>query len=69
VRASPRGPSSTILLRPLHNLFVGRPNARRWKQAVNGKCQRPRELDQLIELARELDALVLPPSTEELAAP
>lgn len=54
-RASRRGPSSTILLRPLHNLFAGRPNARRWKQAVNEQCQRPRALEQLTELARALD--------------
>lgn len=50
-----RGPSSTILLRPLHNLFVGQPNARRWKQAVNEKCQRPRALEQLLLLAHELE--------------
>jgi tRNA-dihydrouridine synthase A len=54
--ATPRGPSSSILMRPLHNLFVGQPNARRWKQAVNEKCQRPRGLEQLLELARELEA-------------
>jgi tRNA-dihydrouridine synthase A len=56
-RARGRGPSSTILLRPLHNLFVGQPNARRWKQAVNEQCQRPRALESLVELARELETL------------
>ncbi|MFO7564525.1 MAG: tRNA dihydrouridine(20/20a) synthase DusA [Enhygromyxa sp.] len=56
-RASRRGPSPTILLRPLHNLFAGQPNARRWKQAINGKCQRPQALAELVELAGELDAL------------
>jgi tRNA-dihydrouridine synthase A len=53
-RASRRGPSSTILLRPLHNLFCGQPNARRWKQAVNAKCQQPQNLDELVELARSI---------------
>ncbi len=53
--AKSRGPSATILLRPLHNLFVGQPNARRWKQAVNGKCRDPRALDELVALAHELE--------------
>jgi tRNA-dihydrouridine synthase A len=56
-RGQKRGPSSTILLRPLHNLFVGQQNARRWKQAVNEKCQRPHALESLVELARELETL------------
>ena len=54
-RAKPRGPSGTILLRPLHNLFVGQPNSKRWKQAVNAKCQAPRALEQLVALADEIE--------------
>jgi tRNA-dihydrouridine synthase A len=46
-----RGPSATILLRPLQNLFVGRPGTRRWKQAVNAKCRAPTRLSELTELA------------------
>ncbi|KIG16278.1 tRNA dihydrouridine synthase A [Enhygromyxa salina] len=58
--AVPRGPkrgrpSPTILLRPLMNLFAGRPGARRWKQALNGKCQAPVGLEELHALALELD--------------
>ena len=52
-----RGPSPTILLRPLMNLFTGRPGARRWKQALNAKCQDPTALDELHALALELDDL------------
>lgn len=54
-RGEQRGPSATILLRPLHNLFVGQPNARRWKQAVNEKCQRPHALEQLLQIAAEIE--------------
>ena len=52
-----RGPSPTILLRPLMNLFAGRPGARRWKQALNGKCQAPRKLAELLTLVDELEQL------------
>ncbi|PRP90417.1 tRNA dihydrouridine(20/20a) synthase DusA [Enhygromyxa salina] len=51
------GPSPTILLRPLMNLFAGRPGARRWKQALNRKCQAPVELRELHTLALELASL------------
>jgi tRNA-dihydrouridine synthase A len=50
-RSERRGPSATILLRPLHNLFVGCPGTRRWKQAVNAKCRTPTRLSELVELA------------------
>jgi tRNA-dihydrouridine synthase A len=52
-RATRRGPSPTILLRPLLNLFVGRPGSRRWKQAVADRCRAPAELAQLVTLADE----------------
>ena len=39
------------------NLFAGRPGARRWKQALNGKCQAPRELAELLVLVDELEQL------------
>jgi tRNA-dihydrouridine synthase A len=52
-----RGPSPTILLRPLMNLFAARPGARRWKRALNAKCQAPAGLDELRELAVELEQL------------
>ena len=48
-------PSPTILLRPLMNLFAARPGARQWKRTLNGKCQDPRGLDSLAQLARELE--------------
>jgi tRNA-dihydrouridine synthase A len=67
-RTSQRGPSSTILMRPLHNLFVGQPNARRWKQAVNDKCQRPHALEQLTELALELEGSPSPTTTSATTA-
>lgn len=50
-----RNPSPTLLLRPLLNLFAGRPDARRWKRIVSGKCQAPSGLDELITLADELE--------------
>lgn len=50
-----RGPSPTILLRPLMNLFAARPGARRWKRTLNGKCQAPTGLDELREFAVELE--------------
>ena len=53
-RGDYKGPSATILLRPLHNLFVGVPNAKRWKQAVNGKCQAATGLGELVALAQSL---------------
>ena len=59
-RRAPAGPSPTILLRPLMNLFAGRPGARRWKQALNRKCQAPNQdggLGQLEALALELAGL------------
>lgn len=59
-RAGQRGPSSTILLRPLQNIFVGVANARRWKQLVNEKSQRPRALEQLIDLAQQLELPAVP---------
>jgi tRNA-dihydrouridine synthase A len=46
-----RGPSATILLRPLQNLFLGCAGTRRWKQAVNAKCRVPTGLSELVELA------------------
>jgi tRNA-dihydrouridine synthase A len=49
-----RGPSATILLRPLQNLFLGCPGTRRWKQAVNEKCQAP---TRMVELAVLADAI------------
>lgn len=58
-RRAPAGPSPTILLRPLMNLFAARPGARRWKQALNRKCQAPSELDELHTLALELAGLDL----------
>ncbi|WP_106393592.1 tRNA dihydrouridine(20/20a) synthase DusA [Enhygromyxa salina] len=57
-RAEPRrfrGPSPTVLLRPLMNLFAGWPGARRWKRALNAKCQAPTQLGELVELAAELE--------------
>lgn len=51
-----RGPSATILLRPLQNLFVGCPGTRRWKQAVNAKCRAPTRLAELVELAEAIAA-------------
>lgn len=56
-RAGRYGPSPTILLRPLHNLFAGQPNARRWKQRINDKCQRPQALAELVALAEELEGV------------
>jgi tRNA-dihydrouridine synthase A len=56
-RRAPAGPSPTILLRPLMNLFAGRPGARRWKQALNHKCQAPTGLCDLNTLASELAGL------------
>lgn len=53
-----RGPSPTILLRPLLNLFCGRPHARRWKQAVADKCRTPSDLHELSELAQVVDRAV-----------
>ena len=50
-----RGPSPTILLRPLMNLFATRPGARRWKQTLNAKCQDPRGLAELVALAEETE--------------
>ena len=55
-RSERRGPSATILLRPLLNLFVGCPGTRRWKQAVAAKCQTPQRLAELAELASTLEA-------------
>jgi tRNA-dihydrouridine synthase A len=55
--AKGRGPSPTILLRPLMNLFAARPGARRWKRTLNGKCQDPRDLAELLELVDELETL------------
>jgi tRNA-dihydrouridine synthase A len=52
-----KGPSATILLRPLHNLFVGCPGTRRWKQAVNAKCRAPTRLSELVELADAMSVL------------
>ncbi len=46
-----KGPSATILLRPLLNLFVGARGTRRWKQAVSAKCQAPTGLRELTGLA------------------
>jgi tRNA-dihydrouridine synthase A len=53
-REHKRGPSATILLRPLQNVFVGCPGTRRWKQAVNAKCRVPAQLFELTELAQSL---------------
>lgn len=50
------GPSATALLRNLLNLYVARPGSRRWKQTLAQHC-RAAQLEQLIELARELDQL------------
>jgi hypothetical protein len=44
------------LLRNLLNLYVARPGSRRWKQTLAQHCRTP-QLEQLIELARELDGL------------
>jgi hypothetical protein len=44
------------LLRNLLNLYVARPGTRRWKQTLAEHCRAPR-LEQLVTLARELDAL------------
>lgn len=49
-----RGPSTTILLRPLLNLFTGCRGARRWKQAVDAKIRAPTRLGELVELALEM---------------
>lgn len=54
-RARTRGPSPTILLRPLMNLFTGRPGTKRWKRALNQQCQDPRALDELPALAAEFE--------------
>lgn len=53
-----KGPSATILLRPIMNLFTGRPGTKRWKRTLNELCQRPtREgLDALPAFAVELEA-------------
>jgi tRNA-dihydrouridine synthase A len=51
-RGEKKGPSATILLRPLLNLFVGCRGTRRWKQAVSAKCRAPTQLFELAELAR-----------------
>jgi tRNA-dihydrouridine synthase A len=51
------GPSPTALLRNLLNLYVGRPGARRWKQALAQQCRAPTSLGELVTLAGELDAL------------
>lgn len=58
--SSQRGPSSTILLRPLLNLFVGCRGTRRWKQAVSEKCQAPTGLGELIDLAEALTQVESP---------
>lgn len=50
------GPSATALLRNLLNLYVARPGSRRWKQTLALHCRAPK-LEQLVELARELDEL------------
>jgi len=55
-RATKHGPSPTILLRPLLNLFAGQHDARRWKRRVSDKCQAPRELAELVTLAGELES-------------
>lgn len=57
-----RGPSATILLRPLQNLFVGCPGTRRWKQAVNDKCRAPTRLSELAELADGLQSVLDAPN-------
>ncbi|NVB43196.1 tRNA dihydrouridine(20/20a) synthase DusA [Pseudenhygromyxa sp. WMMC2535] len=59
----PRGPSPTILLRPLLNLFTGCPGAKRWKRAVSTKCQAPAQLEELLALIDELEALARPMGT------
>ncbi|MCA9687294.1 MAG: hypothetical protein KC457_34355, partial [Myxococcales bacterium] len=53
--ADKRGPSPTILLRPLLNLFVGQPGTKRWKQAVNARCRSGEDLDALVAFASELE--------------
>ncbi len=60
-----RGPSPTTLLRPLMNLFTGRPGTKAWKRAVSAKCQDPRGLEHLPALADTIDARAdeLAPST------
>ena len=60
-RATKRGPSPTILLRPLMNLFAARPGAKRWKQQLNHFCQtrctETEQLATLVGLAEELETL------------
>jgi tRNA-dihydrouridine synthase A len=68
-RGPTRGPSATILMRPLHNLFVGVAHAKRWKQAVNRKCQAPRDLDELVVLADQLEPSSQPPPLSPDSSP